>query len=159
MRYSSSPLGHFPQFRTSYEASAPASSSSGPELQSLKKRVADLEKAHSRSPRRNAQKQASLGAGPSMLAFPAPAPLPQQGPRMRRGGNRRSNKGQGKGSSTPSDQKNFESLMKLPVDFRKNFHEKYHKNEICFRFQSHICFGCGGSKPYDACRCLQSKIH
>ena len=35
------------------------SSSSGPELQSLKKRIADLE--------------ASLGAGPPMLALPAPA--------------------------------------------------------------------------------------
>ena len=78
---------------------------------------------------------------------------------MRRRGNRRSNKGQGKGSSTPSGQKNFESLMKLPADFRKNFHEKYHEKEICFRFQSkscnltaeqckfsHICIGCGGSK-------------
>ena len=48
------------------------SSSGGPELQSLKKRIADLEKARSRSPRRNAQKQASLGAGPFMFALPAP---------------------------------------------------------------------------------------
>ena len=49
------------------------SSSSGPKLQSLKKRIADLEKARSRSPRRNAQKQAALPGGPSMLALPAPS--------------------------------------------------------------------------------------
>ena len=39
----------------------------------------------------------------------------------------------------PAGQKNFEYLMKLPVDFRKNFHEKFHKKEICFRFQSNTC--------------------
>ena len=53
------------------------SSSSGSELQSLKKRVADLEKARSRSSRRCTQKQASLGVGPSVLALPAPASRPQ----------------------------------------------------------------------------------
>ena len=54
-----------------------SSSSSGPELQSLKKRIADLEKARSRSPRRNAQKQAALPGGPSMLALPAPSVPPR----------------------------------------------------------------------------------
>ena len=87
-------------------------SSSGPELQSLKKRIADLEKARSRSPRRK-EKQA-LGAGPYMLALPAPASRPQ-GSKARR---------------APGGQKNFEYLMKLPVDFRKNFHEMYHKRNL-----------------------------
>ena len=96
------------------------SSSGGPELQSLKKRIADLEKASSRPPRRNAQKQASLGAGPSMLALPAPAPRPQ-GAKSRRTF-RKGKKGQGKVSSDPAGTKNFEYLMKLPVDFWRNFH-------------------------------------
>ena len=84
------------------------SSSGGPELQSLKKRIADLERARSRSlteVRRN--KQASLGAGPSVLALPAPAPRPQGAKR----GHRKCRKGQGKGSSSPSGVKNFEYLM------------------------------------------------
>ena len=53
------------------------SSSSNQELQSLKKRIADLEKARSRSPRRNAQKQLALPSGPQM-ALPAPS-APAQG--------------------------------------------------------------------------------
>ena len=46
------------------------SSSSSQELQSLKKRISDLEKARSRSPRRNNQKQLSLAGGSQMLALP-----------------------------------------------------------------------------------------
>ena len=109
------------------------SSSSSPELQSLKKRIADLKKARSRSPRRNVQKQASLGAGPAMLTLPAPAPRPQGQKRASRG-HRKDGKGKGKSSSTPGGQKNFEYLMKLPVDFRKNFHEKFHEKDIGYRF-------------------------
>ena len=111
--------------------------SSGSELQSLKKRIADLEKARSRSPSRSTQKQASLGAGPSMLALPAPAPRPQGAEKGHTQTRRtRTSKGKGKSSSTPGGQKKIEYLMKLPVDFRKNFHEKFHKKEICYRFQS-----------------------
>ena len=62
----------------------PPSSSSNQELQSLKKRIADLEKARSRSPRRNAQKQLAVTSGPQMLALPAPS-APAQG---QKGGNR-----------------------------------------------------------------------
>ena len=145
------------------------SSSSGFELQPLKKRIADLEKARSGSSRRK-EKQASLGSGPTMLPLPAPASRPQASKEGK--GNRKSKKGKGKGSSSPAGPKNFEYLMKLPVDFRKNFHDECYKKEICYRFQSnswnligetskfsHICVGCGGSKPHDDCRCLQSKIH
>ena len=77
-------------------------------------------------------------------------------------------KGSGKGQSS----KDFDYLMKLPLEFRAKFHEKFHKNEICYNFQknackrsdgkckfSHVCVGCGGSKPYDECKCLTSKIH
>ena len=49
------------------------SSSSNQELQSLKKRISDLEKARSRSPRRNNQKQITAASGPQMLALPAPS--------------------------------------------------------------------------------------
>ena len=151
------------------------SSSSGPELQSLKKRIADLEKARSRSPRKKGN-QAALPAGPTMLALPAPAASTPCGPQGQKGGkgNSKGKKGKGKGSSRPSGPKNFEYIMNLPIDFRKNFHEEYHNKKICFRLKSnsckavqageackysHICIGCGGSKPYDDCRCFTSKIH
>ena len=136
------------------------SSSSSQELQSLKKRISDLEKARSRSPRRNNQKQLAAAGGPQMLALPAPS-APTQGQKggknRRRGGFGRSPaKGSGKAQTT----KDFDYLMKLPLEFRANFHEKFHKNEICYNFQkhscrsqkckfSHVCVGSGGSKPYD----------
>ena len=50
------------------------SSSSSQELQSLKKRISDLEKARSRSPRRSNQKQLAAASGPQMLALPALLP-------------------------------------------------------------------------------------
>ena len=152
------------------------SSSSSQELQSLKKRISDLEKARSRSPRRNNQKQLAAASGPQMLALPAPSAPTQKGGKggdrrlnKRRGGaGRVSGKGQAKGEGQGT--KDFDFLMKLLHEFRANFHEKFHKNEICYKFQkhacradkckfSHMCVGCGGSKPYDDCRCLTSKIH
>ena len=76
-------------------------------------------------------------------------------------------KGSGKGQAS----KDFDYLMKLPLEFRANFHEKFHKNEICYNFQrnackrtdgkckfSHVCVGCGGSKPYNECKCLTAKL-
>ena len=48
-------------------------SSSNSELQSLRKRITDPEKARSRSPRRNSQKQNALAGAPAMLALPAPS--------------------------------------------------------------------------------------
>ena len=65
------------------------SSSSNQELQSLKKRNADLEKARSRSQRRNVQKQLALPSGPQMMPLPPPS-APAQGQK----GNRRVNKGE-----------------------------------------------------------------
>ena len=139
------------------------SSSSNQELQSLKKRIADLEKARSRSPRRNAQKQLALPGGPQMMALPAPSAPPQGQKGNKRGIKRRGGAGRvsGKGQAT----KDFDFIMKLPLEFRANFHEKFHKNEICYNFQknrcnrtdgkckfSHVCVGCGGSKPYDDCK-------
>ena len=153
------------------------SSSSNPELQSLKKRISDLEKARSRSPRRN---RLALPAPSATLALPAP-PAPAKGQkgakRGPRGGKaapgRAPGKGQATGQATAAPSyKGFDFIMDLPKEFRNNFHEKFHKNEICWKFQkktcrrgadkckfSHICVGCGGSKPYDDCRCLTSKIH
>ena len=89
------------------------SSSSGSELQSLKKRIADLEKARSRSPRRNARKQASLGSGPSMLALLAPAPRPQGQKRATRA-HRKDGKGKGKSSSTPGGPKKLRVPHEAP---------------------------------------------
>ena len=111
------------------------SSSGGSEPQSSKKRIADLEKARSRSHRGKAQKQASLGAGPTMLALPPPAPR-RQGQKRATRGHRKDGKGKGKASSTPGGQKNFEYLIKLPVDFRKNFHEKFHKKKSATGFRA-----------------------
>ena len=148
------------------------SSSSSQEIQALRKRISDLEKARSRSPRRNAQRQNAmvLLSSPSRL-LPHPLRDPKEGKdatfdaetktmaklvRLR--------------LSSPMVPKKFEQIMKLPVEFRNNFHERFHKKEICFAFKkktcrrtpckwAHICIGCGGSQPYDDCRCLSSKIH
>ena len=51
---------------------APSLSSSS-ELQSMKKRIADLEKTRSRSPRRSSQKHNAVAGTPVMLALPAPS--------------------------------------------------------------------------------------
>ena len=64
------------------------SSSSNQEKQTLKKRIADLEKARSRSPRRNSQKRSAIAAGPATLSIPAPA-APAQGSKGDRGRNNR----------------------------------------------------------------------
>ena len=146
-----------------------SSSYSNTEVQALKKRIADLEKARSRSPRR---KQSSQPSGPSMLALSASSEPAQGQKGGRRNNNKKRSKGKRKGassSSTPSTAKDFAYLMSLPAAFRSNFHEKFHKREICFPFQkrtckngasckfAHICVGCGCSKPYDECRCLTNK--
>ena len=106
-----------------------SSSSSGPELQSLKKRIADLEKARSRSPRRNAQKQAALSGGPSMLALPAPS-----GPAQ--GKTNRGNRGKGRlgrnncskpGSSAGPARaglKDFDYLFETPARVSQQLHRQ-----------------------------------
>ena len=124
------------------------SSSSSQELQSLKKRISDLEKARSRSPRRINQKQLAAASGPQMLALPAPS-APTQGQkggkgRDRRVNNRRGGAGRvhGKGQASKGEgqgTKDFDFIMKLPLEFRANFHEKFHRNEICYKFQKHAC--------------------
>ena len=137
------------------------SSSSGSDLQALKKRISDLEKARSRSPRRNSQTQPAL-PGPAQLALPAPSGS-SKGSKGGKGSKNQRRRGKGQGKM--KNLKGFENLMKLPVEFRQNFHERFHKKEICYNFQknacshgncrwAHICVGCGGSKPYDDCQCL-----
>ena len=117
------------------------SSSSSQELQSLKKRISDLEKARSRSPRRINQKQLAAASGPQMLALSAPS-APTQNQKGGKGRDRRVNKRRGGAGRVPSkghDTKDFDFIMKLPLEFRANFHEKFHKNEICYKFQKHAC--------------------
>ena len=99
------------------------SSSSNQELQSLKKRISDLEKARSRA-----------ASGPQMLALLAPS-APAQG---QKGGKGRKRGGFGR-YAAKSQATNFDYLMKLPLEFRANFHEKFHKNEICYKFQKNSC--------------------
>ena len=133
----------------------------------MNQRSADLEKARSRSPRRGSHSKRS-----AFLALPGPSVAAQGA----KGGKRNNKKkGNGKGKSSSSSQpssssnptKNFQYLMKLPIDFRSQFHERFHKKEICFPFQrgqcrgpahsckfAHICVECGGPKPYDECLCL-----
>ena len=123
------------------------SSSSSQELQSLKKRISDLEKARSRSPRRSNQKPLAAASGPQMLALPAPS-APARGqkggkPNRRAGFRHTAAKGSGKGQAS----KDFDYLMKLPLEFRAHFHEKFHKNEICYKFQKHAC-----KLPADKCK-------
>ena len=148
------------------------SSSSNQELQSLKKRISDLEKARSRSPRRNTQKQLALPSGPQMIALPAPS-APAQGQKGgKRGNKKRGAVGRFAMSGSISGIKDFDYLLNLPHEFRSNFIDKFHKNELCYNFQrnkcnrkggtckfTHLCVGCGGSMPYNDCRCLTSKIH
>ena len=147
-----------------------AASSDKQEMQNMKKSIADLEKARSRSPRRGSQSKQS-----AQLALPGPS-APAQGAKGGKGSN--NNKGKGKGKSSSSSQpasssnqtKNFQYLMKLPIEFRSQFHERFHKREICFSFQrclckslpnsckfAHVCVGCGGPKPYDECMCLSNR--
>ena len=149
-----------------------SSSSSNQELQSLKKRISDIEKARSRSPRRNTQKQLALDGGPQMIALPAPS-APAQGQKGgKRGNKKRGGAGRFGKSGSFSGTKDFDYLLNLPHEFRSNFIDKFHKNELCYNFHrnkcnrtggkckfTHLCVGCGGSKPYNDCRCLTSKIH
>ena len=87
----------------------------------LKKRISDLEKARSRSPRRSNQKQITAPGGSQMLALPAPSAPAQKGGKgedrrlnKRRGGagrrfwQRVQAKGEGHGS------KDFDFIMRLP---------------------------------------------
>ena len=114
------------------------SSSSSQEMQALKKRISDLEKARSRSPRRNAQGQNAI-AGAPLLALPPPL-APAQGSKGGKGSNfRRREKGNGKTGSSSPQQSNgsqqFEQIMKLPVEFRNNFHERFHNKEISYALE------------------------
>ena len=100
------------------------SSSSSQELQSLKKRISDLEKARSRSPRRNNQKQLAAAGGRQMLALPAPS-APAQG--QKGGGRGSGGKSASISTQSPSGTKDFDFIMKLPLEFRAKFYEKFHK--------------------------------
>ena len=85
------------------------SSSSSQELQTLKKRISDLEKARSRSPHQSAQKPKAMSSDPTMLSLPAPSAPTQSSKGGKGKSNRRKAKGVGKSaaSSQPSDNKNF----------------------------------------------------
>ena len=131
----------------------------------MKKRIADLEKARSRSPRMNPQKRVSRLLVHLCLLYLLRLLHSTLGAKGGRGGNnKKSRKGKGKSASSssqpPAGIKNFDCIMKLPLEFRSNFHEKFDRKENCYRFQknncnlniedckfSHVCVGCGGSKP------------
>ena len=101
------------------------SSPSSQELHSLKKRISDLEKARSRSPRRSNQKQITAPGGSQMLALPAPS-APAQGrkggkPNRRAGARNTASKGSGKGQAS----KDFDYLMKLFWNFVRTFMKNF----------------------------------
>ena len=74
-----------------------AASSDKQELQNMRKRIADLEKARSRSPRRGSQSKQS-----AQLALPGPS-APAQGAKGGKGSNNKK-KWKGKGKSSSSSQ-------------------------------------------------------
>ena len=120
------------------------------ELTDLKTRLAALEnrRARSRSPRRQQQHQRAI-AGPSFLAFPAPAsssfqpapPTPKGrstgGNKGGKGtGNRSIGKGKDGGGSGP---KQFADIMAGPVRDRIHLHLRFHSKEVCWEFQKNSC--------------------
>ena len=150
------------------------SSSSNQELQSQKKRITQLG-GSTLAVTATKHTEATGSRQRSSRCLSAP---PQGQKVGKRGNKKRGLAGRGSGGKSasssmqsPSGIKNFDYLMKLPLEFRANFYEKFHENEICYKFQknscnrsdkckfSHVCGGCGGSKPYDDCKCLTSKIH
>ena len=128
-------MGNSPRQGAPHEALAPvaipnsSASSDKQEMQNLKKRIADLEKARGSQSKQSAQ-----------LALPGPS-APAQGAKGCKGSNNKKKvKGKGKSSSSfqpassSNQTKNFQYLMKLPTEFRSQFHERFHKREICFLF-------------------------
>ena len=86
------------------------SSSNNSEMQAMKKRIADLEKARSRSPRR---KQISQPSFPSMLVLPASS-APAEGQKGGKGkNNKKKSKGKGKGGSSCFDTRCYERFYLL----------------------------------------------
>ena len=108
------------------------SSSSNQELQSLRKRISDLEKARSRSPRRNLR---ALPAPSAPLALPAPpAPATRTEGELSVDIQREELVQAVLLARVKLSQfrllRDFDFIMKIPVEFRANFHEKFHKKEI-----------------------------
>ena len=146
------------------------------ELQEMRKRVADLEKTRSRSPRRNTQNKQAAIAGLSFLVLPASSSAPAQGSK---GGKGSSNKKKVKEKGNLRQllprhpalrQKISHTLCNFPTETRSLFIESFHKNEICYNFLrknckkaadfckfAHICARCGGSKACVDCMCLSTK--
>ena len=152
-------------------ANTPSSSSSADsqKLARLEREVAELRKDRSRTPRFS-----NRGRGPralpngQQLALPAPAssaPAPVSKSKV-------AGKGGGKGGKKAIDKTKtwqFRDLLHGPREIKDMFHGG-RDNSVCFNFQEHLCtegaqckrqhccIGCGGSKPYNECHCLQQKI-
>ena len=148
------------------------SQSGGGDYAALERKLNDLQRevrGRSRSPRRQGgnRKPKALPAPSQRLALTDGANKEKSSFRKRN--NRNSRKGRGKSSGKAAPSKGFQQLMMAGDEIRKKFHAT--DNSICFRFQRnicdkgskcerrHICIGCGGNKPYDACLCLNSQFN
>ena len=148
------------------------SSSSGPEIQALKKRIQTWKRPDLDRPAEKLRCRQRLLVQVNSLSPHLLLPLGDR--KAGKAGKAETTRGnvakvKVKSVSQQSGPKNFEYLMKLPVEFREHFHERFHKKDICFNFQkkscshqnckwAHICVGCGGPKPYDDCQCLSGKV-
>ena len=150
-------------------ANTPSSSSSAAKLE---RELAELRKARSRTPRVSNRGRGSRALpNAPQLALPAPAssaPAPVSKSR----GKGRKGKGKGKGGKKAIDKTKtwqFGDLIRGPREIKDMFHGG-RDNTVCYNFQEHLCtegaqcnrqhccIGCGGSKPYNECHCLQQRI-
>ena len=135
-------------------------------------KLADLQRevrGRSRSPLRRAgnKRPKAVPAPPQKLAL-TDAPNKKKHNSGRRN-NKSTGKAQAKASTRSAPSKGFQELMKAGDEIRKKFQAT--DNSICYGFQRricdeggkserrHICIGCGGSKPYDDCLCLDSQFN
>ena len=132
--------------------------------QRLEKKVSDLERAmRSRSPRGKGNRKGQ------QYSLPAPAPYNANETKTKGKGKGKKGKGRGKTNTGAGGQiSTFSELMKIKAPNRPNLcAQAKAKPGVCFRWQSsqctepscpftHVCIGCGGSSPYDQCKCLRT---
>lgn len=132
--------------------------------QRLEKKVSDLERAmRSRSPRDKGNRKGQ------QYSLPAPAPYNANETKTKGKGKGKKGKGRGKTNTGAGGQiSTFSELMKIKAPNRPNLcAQAKAKPGVCFRWQSsqctepscpftHVCIGCGGSSPYDQCKCLRT---
>ena len=156
--------------------SSSSSSGSSAQMAKMQKEITDLRnevRNRSRTPtvfqRQNNRGRAQAALPDSQqLALPASstaaAPAAKGQGKGRGNGKRRNKAGQKKDGVW-----SFQQVSNSP-ELRNFFTPKNVNQGVCFKFQSHrckdsncpqlhCCIGCGGSKPYDDCHCLQDRVN